>query len=81
MKEEDKIPEKQLNEVEIGKIPEKEFRIMIVKMIQDLQKRMESKIEKMKEMFNKDLQFCSLWKENHIHRKIDKMKRQRFCTR
>ena len=24
-----------------------------------------------------ELQFCSLWKENHIHRKIDKMKRQR----
>ena len=24
-----------------------------------------------------ELQFCGLWKENHIHRKIDKMKRQR----
>ena len=32
MKEQDKIPEKQLNEVEIGNLPEKEFRIMIVKM-------------------------------------------------
>ena len=39
MKEQDKTPEKQLNEVEIGKVPEKEFRIMIVKMIQDLRKR------------------------------------------
>ena len=28
---------------------------MIVKMIQDLGKRMEAKIEKMQEMFNKDL--------------------------
>ena len=46
MKEQDKIPEKQLNEMEIGKLPEKEFRIMIVKMIQDLEKRMEAKIEK-----------------------------------
>ena len=27
---------------------------MIVKMIQDLRKRMEAKIEKMQEMFNKD---------------------------
>ena len=52
----DKTPEKQLNEVEIGKLPEKEFRIMIVKMIQDLGKRMEAKIEKMQEMFNKDLE-------------------------
>ena len=51
-----KTPEKQLNGVEIGNLPEKEFRIMIVKMIQDLGKRMEAKIEKMKEMFNKDLE-------------------------
>ena len=56
MKEQDKTPEKQLNEVEIGNIPEKEFSIMIVKMIQDLGKRMEAKIEKMQEMFNKDLE-------------------------
>ena len=38
MKEQDKTPEKQLNEVEIGNLPEKEFRIMIVKMIKDLGK-------------------------------------------
>ena len=56
MKEQDKAPKKQLNEVEIGKLPEKEFRIMIVKMIQDLRKRMEAKIERMREMFNKDLE-------------------------
>ena len=37
--------------MEIGNFPEKEFRIMMVKMIQDLRKRMESKIEKMQEMF------------------------------
>ena len=56
MKEQDKTPEKQLNEVEIGNIPEKESKIMIVKMIQDLGKRMEVKIEKMQEMFNKDIE-------------------------
>ena len=53
MKGQYKTPEKQLNEVEIGNLPEKEFRIMIVKMIQDLRKRMKAKIEKMQEMFNK----------------------------
>ena len=42
MKEQDKTPEKQLNKVEIGNRPEKEFRIIIVKMIQDLRKRMEN---------------------------------------
>ena len=41
MKGQEKTPEKQLNEVEIGKLTEKEFRIMIVKMIQNLRKRME----------------------------------------
>ena len=56
MKEQDTAPEKQLNEVEIGNLPEKEFRIMTVKMIQDLRKRMEAKIEKMQEMFTKDLE-------------------------
>ena len=56
MKEQDKTPERQLNEVEIGNLPEKELRIMIVKMIQDLGKRMEAKIEKMEEIFNKDLE-------------------------
>ena len=64
MKEQDKSPEKQLNEVEIGNLPEKEFRIMIAKMIQDLGKRMEAKIEKMqqtprriKEQTNRDVQY------------------------
>ena len=42
--------------MEIGKLSEKKFRIMVVKMIQDLRKRMEAKIEKMQEMFNKDLE-------------------------
>ena len=56
MKEQDKTPEKQLNEVEIGNIQDKEFRTMIVKMIQNLRKRMEAQIGKTQEMFNKDLE-------------------------
>ena len=56
MKEQDKTIEKQLNEVDIGNLPEKEFSILIVKMIQNLGKRTEAKIEKMQEMFIKDLE-------------------------
>ena len=56
MKGQGKTPEKQMNEVVMGNLPEKEFRIMIVEMIQDLGKRMEAKIEKMQEMFTKDLE-------------------------
>ena len=55
-KGQNKIPEKQLNEAEIGKFREKESRIIRVKMIQDLGKRMEAKIEKMQELFTKDLE-------------------------
>ena len=56
VKGQDKIPEKQLNAVEIGNLTEKEIRIMTVNMIQDLGKRMEAKIKKIQEMFTKDLE-------------------------
>ena len=56
MKGQDKTPEKQLNEVEIGNLTEKKFKIMIVKVIQDLGKRMETKIEKMQEMCTTELE-------------------------
>ena len=42
--------------MEIGNFLEKKFRRRTVKMIQGLRKRMEAKIEKMQEMFNKDLE-------------------------
>ena len=56
MKGQDKTPEKQLNEVEIGNLTQKKFKIMIVKVIQDLGKRMETKIEKMQEMCTTELE-------------------------
>ena len=49
MKEKTRNTEVQINEEEIGKLPEKEFRIMIVKMI-------ENNMEKMQESINKDLE-------------------------
>ena len=45
MKEEGKHPPDQTKEEEIGSIPEKEFRVMIVKMIQNLGNRMEKILE------------------------------------
>ena len=55
------MPTKPNKEEEIGNLPDKEFRIMIVKMIQNLEIKMESQIysletrvEKMRERFNKD---------------------------
>ena len=46
MKKQDKSLEKLPNGMEIGNLPEKEYKIIIVKMIQDLRKRMKAKIEK-----------------------------------
>ena len=52
MKEQTRNTEVQINEEEIGKLPKKEFRIMIVKMIKNL----ENKMEKMQESINKDIE-------------------------
>ena len=52
MKEQGKNPPDQTNEEVIGSLPEKEFRVMIVNMIQNLGNRM----EKIQQMFNKDLE-------------------------
>ena len=51
MKEQTRNTEDQINEEEVGKLPEKEFRIMIVKIIKNLEKKM----EKIQESINKDL--------------------------
>ena len=52
MKEQGKNAPDKTNEEEIGSLPEKEFRVMIVKMIQNPGKRM----EKIQETFNKGLE-------------------------
>ena len=49
MKEQTRNTEVEINEEEIGKLPEKEFRIIIVKMIKNL----DNKMEKMQESINK----------------------------
>ena len=63
LKEQEKCPPNQAKEEVIGNVPENKFRIMIVKMIQNLENKMElqtnsleRRIEKMQEMFNKDLE-------------------------
>ena len=57
------MPTKPNKRGRVGNLPGKEFRIMIVKMIQNLEIKMESQInsletrtEKMQERFNKDLE-------------------------
>ena len=67
MKEQTRSTEIQINKEEIGKLPEKEFRIMIVKMIKNL----ENKMEKMQESTDKDLEGL---KNKHTNNTITKIK-------
>ena len=52
MKEQPRNTEVQINEEEIGKLPEKKIRIMVVKMVKNL----ENKMEKMQELIKTDLE-------------------------
>ena len=63
VKEQESCPPNQTKEEEIENLPDKEFQIMIAKMIQNLENKMElqinslkTRIEKMQERFNKDLE-------------------------
>ena len=67
MKEQTKNTEVQINEEAIGKLPEKEFRIMILKMIKNL----ENKMEKIQESIKKDLEEL---KNKHTNNTITEIK-------
>ena len=63
VKEQNKCPRNQTKEEEIGNLPDKEFQIIIVKMTQNLENKLElqvntleTRIKKMQERFNKDLE-------------------------
>ena len=62
-KEQEKCPPNQTKKEEIGNLPDKEFRIMIVKMIQNLENKnelqinsLQTRIERMQKRFNKELE-------------------------
>ena len=69
LKEQDKNPPDKTKEEETGSLPEKEFRVMIVKMIQNLGNRM----EKIQETFNKDLEELKS-KQPMMNNTIDEIK-------
>ena len=56
MKEQGKNLQDQITEEEIGSLPEKDFRVMTAKMIQNLGNRIEAQTEKIQENFNKGLE-------------------------
>ena len=69
MKKQGKDPPDQTNEEKIGSLPEKEFRVTIVKMIQNRGNRM----DKIQETFNKDLEELKS-KQTMMDNKINEIK-------
>ena len=67
MKEQTRNTEVQINGEEIGKLTEKEYRIMIVKMI----KKLENRMEKVQESINGDLEEL---KNQHTKTRITELK-------
>ena len=51
MKEQIKTPEEELSEVEIGNLPKKVFRVVIIKMIKELERRMDAQKEQLQVVF------------------------------
>ena len=51
MKEQDKTPEEELNEVEIDNLSKNEFKVIITKMIKELRKRLNSQSQKLELYF------------------------------
>ena len=62
--------------METGNVPEKEFRVLIVKITEDLRKRREAQTQRIQEMFNEELEdlknkqteMNNNWNENYTGR-------------
>ena len=70
--EKSRCSQEQINGEEIGKLSEKEFRVMILKMIQNLKNRME-KIEESMNTFNKDIEEIKS-KQTEMNNKVTKIR-------
>ena len=56
IREQEKNPEKHLRDLEVISLQEKDFRLMIVEMIQDIGNKLEAKIDKLQETLSKEIQ-------------------------
>ena len=56
IKEQEKTPENRLSDLEITNLHEKAFRLMLVKMTQDLGNKLEAETDKLQETMNKEIE-------------------------
>ena len=59
-KEQDKTPEQQLTKGQLGNLPNKEFKVMIVKMSKEIRKRLDEQSEKLE--LSEKLEESESWK-------------------
>ena len=60
MREKGKPPENQLSEEEILRLLEKDFRLLMLKMMQDIGNKLEAKMENLQETLSKEIQDIKL---------------------
>ena len=55
MREKEKTPEKQLSDQEILSLQEKDFRLLMLKMMQDIGNKLEAKMDNLEETLTKEI--------------------------
>ena len=73
IREQGKNPEKQLSDLKITNIREKDSRLMILKMIQELRNKLEPKIDKLQETLSKEIEDLRI-KQTEMHNTITNKK-------
>ena len=63
MREKEKTPENQLSDQQILGLQDKDFRLLMLKMMQDIGKKLEAKMDNLQETLTKDIQDIKLKQE------------------
>ena len=74
IREKEKIPGKQLSDQEILSLQEKDFRLLILKMMQDIGNKLEAKMDNLRETLSKEIQDIKL-KQEEMQNTITEMKK------
>ena len=63
MRDKEKTPEKQLSDQEILRLQEKDFRLLMLKVMQDIGKKLKAKTDNLQETLSKEIQDIKLKQE------------------
>ena len=74
MREKGKTPEKQLSDQEILSLQKKDFRLLMLKMMQDIGNKLEAKMDNLQETLSKEIQDIKLKKQEEMQNTIIEIK-------